>query len=132
MSLLGIEWDKESQSLALGYQVTVWRSPVNPYLVRVAITVSGGEENGKKRERVFSGETSQHDADRWINDIVGYPNPFYGLVEYGGSMEGMRMWQEDLIAQDRHRDLRAMEVEHRKFLVENDFYSGKVPFYPSR
>lgn len=132
MSLLGIAWEKKSQALSLGYEMTVWRAPVNPYLVRIRIAVSGGKDNGRATERIFSGETSARDADKWVGEIVGYPNPFYGEIEYGANYEGIAMWQDDVRGLDRLRDLRAQEVEHRRFLTENDFYSGKVPYYPSR
>lgn len=132
MSLLGITWEKKSQALSLGYEMTVWRAPVNPYLVRVRIAVSGGGHNGRATERIFSGETSARDADKWVSNIVGYPNPFYGEIEYGANGEGLKMWQDDIRELDRLQDLRAQEVEHRKFLTDNDFYSGKVQYYPSR
>jgi hypothetical protein len=133
MSLLGITWEKKSQALSLGYEVSVWRAPVNPYLIRIRIAVSGGENNGWATERVFSGETSARDADKWVGNIVGYPNPFYGEMEYGASGEGLKMWLDDLRADDERRKI---ENEHRAFLSsqydDNGFYLGQIPFYPSR
>jgi hypothetical protein len=133
MSLLGITWEKKSQALSLGYEMTVWRAPVNPYLIRIRIAVSGGADNGKATERVFSGETSATDADKWVNNIVGYPNPFYGEMEYGAKGEGLKMWQDDVRLES---ELRKQEYEHRVVVSsqydDDGFYLGQIPFYPSR
>jgi len=34
------------------------------------------EFEGKTGSKLFIGETAHDDAQRWLNDSIGYPNPF--------------------------------------------------------
>ena len=34
------------------------------------------EFEGKAGNKLFTGETAHHDATRWLNDAIGWPNPF--------------------------------------------------------
>jgi hypothetical protein len=36
-----------------------------------------------QKKKVFHGEMAHWDGERWLNDIVGYPNPFAGILTTG-------------------------------------------------
>lgn len=58
------------------YELTVWESDDNELLVRV-----GKDGNLPYAEKKFKDCETQHsDSERWLNDTVGYPNPFAGIL----------------------------------------------------
>jgi hypothetical protein len=53
----------------------VWEQTGSRWLVRV---MQNGKPLGTKTFK--DTETRHYDAERWLNDRVGYPNPFYGIL----------------------------------------------------
>jgi hypothetical protein len=82
----------ETTDLWGGYSAT-WILGVlhSPKTDEIHINIQRG-----KRDRTLVGiygksfancETQHSDAERWVNEIVGYPNPIAGLFEFG-------LWRE--------------------------------------
>ena len=57
------------------YDLDVWEDGAGKLLVRLM-----------KNDKAFANksfrdcETQHHDSERWLNDQVGYPNPFAGIL----------------------------------------------------
>ena len=39
-----------------------------------------------KKSKIFKGEMAHWDGERWLNDVIGYPNPFAGILTLGKFM----------------------------------------------
>jgi len=58
------------------YQLDIWQSDDNELVVR--LSKDGNLPFAEKRFRDC--ETQHHDSERWLNDQIGYPNPFAGVL----------------------------------------------------
>ena len=58
------------------YQLDIWESDDNELVVR--LSKDGNLPFAEKRFRDC--ETQHSDSERWLNDKVGYPNPFAGVL----------------------------------------------------
>ena len=68
------------QNDLLGYEKTkwqldIWQDDNNKLLVRL---MKDGKAHATKTFR--DSETQHSDSERWLNDEVGYPNPFAGIL----------------------------------------------------
>lgn len=60
------------------YQLDVWEEGTGRLLVRLA--KNDGEFETYANETFRDCETQHHDSERWLNDKIGYPNPFAGVL----------------------------------------------------
>jgi hypothetical protein len=58
------------------YQLDIWESDDNELVVR--LSKDGNLPFAEQRFRDC--ETQHSDSERWLNDKVGYPNPFAGVL----------------------------------------------------
>ena len=57
------------------FQLDVWQDDDNNLFVRVA---KDGKTYASNSFRDC--ETQHHDSERWLNDQIGFPNPFAGIL----------------------------------------------------
>jgi hypothetical protein len=57
------------------YQLEISRHDDNTLNVRLS---ENGTQLGAKTFR--DSETQHHDSERWLNGLLGYPNPFAGIL----------------------------------------------------
>lgn len=91
----------QRQIQQLGWTLTVWEN--DDAQVRILLEHPVNPENPLMRSREsveFLGENALGDAEDFVNDVVGYPNPFLGLIENGEGDELVE-WQKEV--QQNHR-----------------------------
>ena len=60
-----------------GKYLEVWESADG----RLKVVLRDHDRNRVIARKVFrDSETQHHDSERWLNDLVGYPNDFAGLL----------------------------------------------------
>ena len=67
------------------YQVSVWHDTATNEIA-IVIVRSQSNNDGRYSKHLRDCETQHSDAERWVNDIIQFPNPIAGLV----LMEGWR------------------------------------------
>lgn len=60
------------------YQVSVWHDK-NTNEIAIIIERSQSDNDGRYAQHFKDSETQHHDAERWVNDIIKYPNPIAGV-----------------------------------------------------
>jgi len=60
------------------YQVSVWHDTATNEIA-IVIERSESDKNGRYSKHFRDCETQHSDAERWVNDIVRYPNPIAGV-----------------------------------------------------
>lgn len=60
------------------YQIDIWENAEGSIFVSI---LRDGSGMGTKQFR--NCETQHDDAERWMNDVIHYPNPFAGLFALG-------------------------------------------------
>lgn len=114
--------EKKFQAQQLGWGITVWEN--DDAEVRIALEHPVDPQNPLMRSHEtveFLGENALNDADEWLNEVIGYPNPFRGLLEFGESDE-LTEWQKDVQHAYRTKGngyLHELAWEHSRFLEKH-------------
>ncbi len=67
-----ITHDSDTVSISYGDLTDTVSDDHYPYgAIKVAYKLKS-----KSGAKLFTGETAHSDAQRWLNDVIGYPNPF--------------------------------------------------------
>lgn len=83
-----ITFDKADNwgSIECVYQVSVWHD-TKTNEIAIVIVRSKSDNNGRYSKHFRDCETQHSDAERWVNDIIKYPNPIAGVFT-------MEAWKE--------------------------------------
>lgn len=68
------------------YELSVWHDTKTDEIA-IVIVRTDSDNDGRYSQHFRDCETQHSDAERWVNDIVGYPNPVSGLFL-------MELWSE--------------------------------------
>ena len=117
--------EKKFQGQQLGWGITVWENDDAEVRILLEHPVDPQNPLMRSRETVeFLGENALNEADEWLNDVIGYPNPFRGLLEFGETDE-LTEWQKDVQHAYRTKGngyLRDLAWEHAEFLSEHGVF----------
>jgi hypothetical protein len=59
-------------------ELDIWEDGAGQLLVR--LMKDDGESKTFANKKFRDCETQHHDSERWLNDQIGYPNPFAGIL----------------------------------------------------
>lgn len=115
------EVEKKFQAQQLGWGLTVWENDDAEVRLFLEHPVDPQNPLMRSHETVeFLGDNALNDADEWLNEIIGYPNPFGGLMD--GNTESLMEWQNDIQHAYRTKGngyLRELAWEHAEFLAQH-------------
>jgi hypothetical protein len=126
--------EKKIQIQQLGWGLTVWEN--DEAQVRLLLEHPVDPKNPLMRSHEtmeFLGENALGDAEEWLSEVIGYPNPFRGLIEFGESDELVE-WQNEvqhLYRTQGNGYLRELAWEHSRFLAEHGQGEGITDYINS-